>query len=74
LDNCARGGCSHVVALHAGRTGHCRLNGCRCVAFLLPRPTPVVAQPVQQGTKVALPAWVVAVASFIAGLVVGLAR
>jgi hypothetical protein len=72
MDICARRGCQHVLALHAGRTGNCRLNGCRCEAFVLPRPAVALVepQPVVPARR-ALPAWLVAIAAFVAGLVLG---
>lgn len=76
METCAT--CTHLVALHAGRTEHCRLNGCRCQAFRpIARPvtlasdTPDVANP---SSTVSLGAFTAILSglAFAAGLLLGL--
>lgn len=78
MEICARTGCSHVQALHEGRTGHCRLNGCRCDEFRAPAPEPVptvaVTTQAMTGPTVSVEAFtaIVTVIAFAAGVVLGI--
>lgn len=73
MDIC--GACRHVQALHAGQTGHCRLNGCHCAAFSTvdhvfaeePFEAPDGAGKVLDGLYTLM----IAAGAFIAGIVVG---
>lgn len=72
------GTCSHVQALHAGRTGHCRLNGCRCGEFAVRRePVPVATAIVVpaatfRGVSVEAFTAILTAIGFVAGLLLGL--
>lgn len=67
--------CSHVLALHADRTGHCRLNGCRCTAFAaaVPPAELVAPEPVTVGRDLTSDnfTWLVAFFAFVLGVVAG---
>ena len=71
------GTCRHVQALHAGRTGNCRLNGCRCAEFTVRRPEPVptaavVATSTGPGVSVQAFTAILSLIAFVIGLLIGL--
>lgn len=70
------GSCRHVLALHADRTGICRLNGCPCLAFTpsgaldeLDDGEPTPEQ--NRGAAFDLVNWIALALAFVAGVVVG---
>ena len=74
MDICARRGCQHLLALHAGRTGKCRLNGCRCDQFTLPRPAVTVAPVPVRPKRDALPGWLTFLGGALVGFLLGMAQ